>query len=96
MQKIMEGGRKFKLFDSKKKRSAGEIEFINCNFIPNFLLVDYLRGGLKITADFFMNFSTANSLFDGKSNIHLLPPGSNPYTTCFNQVYGNLHQYTLN
>ncbi len=77
----MDGERKFKLYDSKKKRSAGEIEFINCNFIPNFLLLDYLRGGLKVTADFFFNFSNENV---GKKNgvvykLHGNSPIDNPY-----------------
>jgi hypothetical protein len=95
MQKIMDGTRKFKLYDSKKKRSAGEVEFINPNFIPNYLLVDYLRGGLQISADFFFSYSTANNTKGGKGNLHSLPPGNNPYLTCFNQVFDNLQQYTV-
>lgn len=91
----MAGARTFKLYDSKKKRSAGTIDFINCNFIPNYLLVDYLRGGLEMTADFFFDFSTANNIKGTKGSLHNLPPGKNPYLTCFNQIFDNLQQYTV-
>jgi len=57
-------------------------------------LIDYLRGGMKITADFFLNFSGENIIDKETGNLHDLEDKLNPYLIAMNEAYTILQQYT--
>lgn len=78
------------MYDSAKKRSPGEVEFINPHFLDNHLLVDYIRGGLELKVDFLLNYSTdtTNSIFKSAS------ASQNPYLVSIDQIMKVIQPYT--
>lgn len=84
-----------RLFDVKKNRSAGHLKFKKYDFLYDYDLLDYLKGGMKITADFLIDFSKSNSVGAGKS-LHDLPKDKNPYLLTISKAYKILEQYASN
>lgn len=91
----MKGGNIKRIFDAKKNRSAGHFKFQKYDFIYDYDLLDYLKGGMKITADFLIDFSESNQIGAGKT-LHDLPKAKNPYLLTISHAYKVLKQYASN
>ena len=91
---LWEGNTMLKLWDEKKKRTAGMLEVVTPQFSYCYELVDYLKAGVKITADFFINFSDENMADRELGNLHDLDDRQNPYLNTMREAHKVLKQYT--